>query len=116
MKKIIVFLALLLTGSVFAEGYCQDQTVLGFEDAVFIEGASIPDHNPQMVIDELLVGSVVNLRQADTFATPTTYFELLRIQETHELVLMTVGAEHVCFYFVPSGLVEPNHASGLFGR
>jgi len=116
MKKIIFLFTLLLPGSVFADGYCQDQKLLGFEDAVFIEGASIPNHNPQMVINELLVGSLVTLTQVDTFATPSTYFELLRIQDTHELVLMTVGGEYVCFYLVPSVLVEPNHASSLLGR
>lgn len=102
MKKIMTLVTFLVPGSVFANDYCQAQKLLGFEGAVFIMGASIPNHNPQAVIDELFVSSEATLVQVDTFATPKTYFELLRVKATNELVLMTVSMDDVCFYMIPT--------------
>lgn len=99
MKIILILSSLLLAGGVFADGYCQQQPLLGFKDAVFVMGADMPNSNPQRVVNELLFAAVA-LTQVDTFATSTPYYALLRIRDANGLALMTADREHVYLYLV----------------
>ena len=111
--KIFGFICLYILLSIgFANEYCESQKLYGFEDAVFLFGENVVDDNPQEVINELLVNTSWSLVQVDTFMTRKSFFQLLRVKDSNELILMTTTMQHVCFYLVPSS--EPvRHSSDL---
>lgn len=101
MKNSVALLAILLTGTAFANEFCSAQKPLGFEKAVFMLGADVQG-NPQEAIARLSPYLSGDLKQIDAFVTPKTSYQLFRDTFTNELVLLTSSAEHVCFYRVPT--------------
>ena len=102
MKVLISLIISLLFGFSFADGYCQTQKLYGFEDAEFLLGSTVPNNNPQAVVNELLDYASISLIKVDTFVTSITYYELSRVVKSNELILMTASEQHVCFYLVPT--------------